>query len=45
MSAPDYSELPKRVEPKDTVEEVDVSPPAPDEGLPPPDRDWLAAGG
>jgi hypothetical protein len=46
MTAPDYHELPKRVEPEDTVEEVDVSLPLePETGLPQPDKDWFAAGG
>ena len=46
MTAPDYRELPKRVELDDTVEEIDVSPPlAQEPGLPQPDKDWFAAGG
>ncbi|MDT7572909.1 MAG: hypothetical protein QOE05_3083 [Actinomycetota bacterium] len=45
MSTPDYRELPKRVELDETVEEVDVTPPHPEEGLPQPDRNWFAAGG
>jgi hypothetical protein len=45
MTTPDYRELPERVELEDTVEEIDVSPPVPDEGMPKPDKDWFAAGG
>lgn len=45
MTAPDYRELPKRIDPGETVEEVDTTPVALDEGLPQPDKDWFAAGG
>ena len=46
MSTPDYRELPKRVDPAATVEEVDASLPLqPEDGLPQPDKDWFAAGG
>jgi hypothetical protein len=45
MTAPDYRELPKRVDPEDYVEEIDVTPPAIDEGVPEPDKGWFAAGG
>jgi hypothetical protein len=45
MTAPDYRELPKRVDLAETIEDVDVSPPQTDEGLPQPDKDWFASGG
>jgi len=45
MTAPDYRDLPKRVEPEDYVEEIDVSPPPDDDGLPQPDKDWFNSGG
>ena len=46
MTTADYRELPKRVDLSETVEEVDVSlPPAPEPGLPQPDKDWFAASG
>jgi hypothetical protein len=46
VTVPDYRELPKRIDLVETIEEYDVSPPpAPEPGLPQPDKDWFAAGG
>jgi hypothetical protein len=45
MTASDYYELPKRIDPVEMIEEVDVSPPQTDEGLPQPDKGWFASGG
>jgi hypothetical protein len=46
MTSPEYRELPKRIDPQDAVEEVDTSlPPASEEGLLQPDKDWFASGG
>jgi hypothetical protein len=46
MTSPEYRKLPKRVDPQDAVEEVDTSvPPASEEGLQQPDKDWFASGG
>lgn len=46
MTAPDYRELPQRIDLADTIEEVDASLPLqPEEGLPQPDKDWFGSGG
>jgi hypothetical protein len=45
VTTPDYRKLPERIDPDDTIEEIDVTPPHPDEGLPQPDKNWFASGG